>query len=326
MSRQEKICWTHWQHREGKTMNISQKETLAALVSQPVKWNCLLNQYTSFSIGGPAEAVVTVDRREELPYLLSFFMKEKMQWQIIGRGTNLLIKDNGFPGVVLILGKEYRGISHNAEDSRNNIAIKAGGGCSLGRLSLNCIDRGLTGLEFACGIPGTVGGSVIMNAGAWGDELAAKIGSVTLVTAAGEQTIVRKDLDFGYRCWNNYGKFGDRAVVTEVVFELRQGDPERIRERCRFIQEQRRENQPKGYANAGSFFKNPVNDSAGRLIEASGLKGTKMGGAMVSEKHANFFVNYADATAADVISLMRNVQKKVKKDCGIDLEPEVHFF
>jgi UDP-N-acetylmuramate dehydrogenase len=307
-------------------MNISQKETLTALVSHPVKWNCLLNQYTSFSIGGPADAVVTVDRVEELPHLLGFFIKEKIQWQIIGRGTNLLVKDSGFPGVILILGKKYRRISFSSDDNQDNLEIKAGGGYSLGRLALNCIDRGLTGLEFACGIPGTVGGSVIMNAGAWGDELAAKIKTVILVTAGGETTIARKDLDFGYRCWNNYGKFGDRAVVTEVVFRLRQGDPERIRERCRIIREKRRENQPKGYANAGSFFKNPVNDSAGRLIEASGLKGTKIGGAMVSEKHANFFVNYADATAADVVSLMRNVQKKVKKDCGIDLEPEVHFF
>ncbi len=307
-------------------MNISQKEALAALVSHPVKWNCLLNQYTSFSIGGPADAVVTVDRMEELPHLLGFFIKEKMQWQIIGRGTNLLVKDSGFPGVILILGKKYRGISFSSDDNQDNLEIKAGGGCSLGRLALNCIDRGLTGLEFACGIPGTVGGSVIMNAGAWGDELAAKIKSVTVVTACGETTIVRKDLDFGYRCWNNYGKFGDKAIVTEVVFGLRQGDPKTIRERCRIVQKKRRENQPKGYANAGSFFKNPANDSAGRLIEASGLKGTKIGGAMVSEKHANFFVNYADATAADVLSLMRNIQKKVKKDCGIDLEPEVHFF
>jgi UDP-N-acetylmuramate dehydrogenase len=158
-----------------KTMNISQKEALAALVSHPVKWNCLLNQYTSFFIGGPADAVVTVDRRGELPRLLKFFAREKVQWWIIGRGTNLLVKDTGFPGVILILGKEYRATSKVFESGSGEIGIKAGGGCSLGRLSLNCIDRGVTGLEFASGIPGTVGGAVIMNAGAWGEELSTKI-------------------------------------------------------------------------------------------------------------------------------------------------------
>lgn len=307
-------------------MNISQKEGLAALVSHPVKWDCPLNRYTSFSIGGPANAVITVDRRDELPRLLKFLTKEKVQWQIIGRGTNLLIKDSGFPGVILILGKQFRAISSSLESNTDNIEVRAGGACSLARLSLNCIDRGGTGLEFASGIPGTVGGSVIMNAGAWGDELATKIESITLVTADGEQKIARKDLDFGYRCWNNYGKFGDKAIVTEVEFRLRRGDPKKIRERCRILREKRRKKQPRGYANAGSFFKNPLNDSAGRLIEASGLKGAKIGGAMVSEKHANFFINYGDATAGDVVALMRSVQKKVKKDCGIDLEPEVHFF
>ncbi len=306
-------------------MNISQKEALAALVSHPVKWNCLLNQYTSFFIGGPADAVVTVDRRGELSRLLKFFAREKVQWWIIGRGTNLLVKDTGFPGVILILGKEYRAVSKVFESGQGEIGIKAGGGCSLGRLSLNCIDRGITGLEFASGIPGTVGGAVIMNAGAWGDELSTKIENITLATADGEQTIVRKDLDFGYRCWNNYGKFGDKAIVEEVEFRLRRGDPGEIKERCRILQEKRRKNQPAGYANAGSFFKNPSNGSAGRLIEASGLKGTKIGGAMVSEKHANFLINHGDATAADVVALMRSVQKKVKEDCGIDLEPEVHF-
>jgi len=307
-------------------MKISQKEALAALVSHPVKWNCPLNRYTSFSIGGPANAVITVDRRDELPPLLKFLTKEKVEWQIIGRGTNLLVKDSGFPGVILILGKQFRTISFILEDSLEDAKAKAGGASSLGRLALNCIDRGFTGLEFATGIPGTVGGSVIMNAGAWGHELATKIESITLVTTDGERIIARKDLDFGYRCWNNYGKFGDKAIVTEVEFRLRRGDPEKIRERCRILQEKRRKKQPRGYANAGSFFKNPVNDSAGRLIEASGLKGAKIGGAMVSEKHANFFINSGDATAGDVIALMRSVQEKVKNDCGVDLEPEVHFF
>jgi UDP-N-acetylmuramate dehydrogenase len=306
-------------------MNTSQKKTLTALVSHPVKWNCLLNQYTSFAIGGPANAVVTVDKRDELLHLLDFLVREKIHWRIIGRGTNLLINDTGFPGVMLILGKEYRTVSTDAEGSPDYTRVKAGGACSLVHLSKNCMAQGLTGLEFASGIPGTVGGSVIMNAGAWGNELSTTIESVTLVTPEGEQTIARKNLDFGYRCWKNYEEFDGKAIIAEVAFRLHRGDHGKIRERCRVLREKRLKSQPSGYANAGSFFKNPVNDSAGRLIEASGLKGTKIGGAMVSEKHANFFVNHGDATAADVLALMRSVQEKVKKDCGIDLEPEVHF-
>ena len=306
-------------------MNTSQKKTLAALVAHPVKWNCSLNQYTSFDIGGPANALVTVDRRDELPRVLEFLDRESIHWRVIGRGTNLLVKDAGFPGVMLLLGREYRTISTKVEDHPDSTRVTAGGGCSLGRLSMTCVEQGLTGLEFACGIPGTVGGAVIMNAGAWGNELSATVESVTLVTPGGEQTIARKNLDFGYRCWKNFKEFGGTAIVTEIEFRLPRGHHEEIKERCRVLREKRLESQPSGYANAGSFFKNPVNDSAGRLIEASGLKGAKIGGAMVSEKHANFFVNHGDATAADVLALMRSVQEKVKKDCGIDLEPEVHF-
>jgi UDP-N-acetylmuramate dehydrogenase len=180
-------------------------------------------------------------------------------------------------------------------------------------------------LEFAGGIPGTVGGAVIMNAGAWGSDIASVIESINLITSLGEQTINRKDLNFGYRCWNDYGKFTGNAVVSDVKFSLNQEEPEKIRAYCRALQGKRKENQPGNYANAGSFFKNPAGESAGRLIEASGFKGTRVGGAMVSEKHANFLVNRGGATAAEVKTLMRRIQDKVKKDSGIDLEPEVHF-
>ena len=306
-------------------LSTFQKKSLADLVLHPVKWNCPLSQYTSFSIGGPAEAIVRVDKRNELPLLLKFFIKEKIQWLVIGRGTNLLVKDAGFPGVVLVLGEEFLSISDTVEHSGADIGIHAGGGCSLGRLSSYCTERGLSGLEFASGIPGTVGGSVIMNAGAWGSEMSSVIESVTLVSSMGEQTIYRKDLNFSYRCWNDYHKFAGNAVVAEVKFCLIQEEQEKIKAYCRAIQRKRKENQPGNYANAGSFFKNPAGDSAGRLIEESGFKGTRVGGAMVSEKHANFLVNRGSATAADVMILMHRIQEKVKKDSGIDLEPEVHF-
>ncbi len=306
-------------------MNSFQRENLADLVSHPVEWNCLLSQYTSFSIGGPADAVIKVDKIDELSRIIKFFAKERVEWRVIGRGTNLLVRDNGFPGVILILGEEFRAISSCSGNSSIDTDVRVGGGCSLGRLALNCMERGLTGLEFAGGIPGTVGGAVIMNAGAWGSELSSVIENLTLVSDAGEQVIGRKDLNFGYRCWHDYRKFSCKPIVVEVTFRMERDEPGKIREYSQTLQKKRKEKQPGSYATAGSFFKNPVNDIAGRLIEASGFKGVKVGGAKVSENHANFLVNYDGATAADVLTLMCNIQEKVKLDSGIDLEPEIHF-
>lgn len=308
-----------------ENLNSFQRKNLAELVSFPVKWDCPLSQFTSISIGGPANAVVRVDKRSELPHLLKFLVREKIQWLVIGRGTNLLVKDSGFPGVVLILGEDFLFVSDSIEDSSAVTCIRAGGGCSLGRLSSYCTERGLAGLEFASGIPGTVGGAVIMNAGAWGSDISSVLESITLITSTGERTINRKDLNFGYRCWNDYGEFAGKVVVADVKLCLSQEEPEAVRAYCRTLQRKRKENQPGNYLNAGSFFKNPAGDSAGRLIEGSGFKGARVGGAMVSEKHANFLVNNGGATAADVMTLMHRIQEKVKKDSGISLQPEVHF-
>jgi len=306
-------------------MNKFQKKALAGLVSHPVKWDCLLSQYTSFSIGGPAHAVVLVDKKDELSALLKFFMEEKLQWRVIGKGTNLLIKDGGFPGVILLLGEEFQSISDCFKLSHSDVGVKVGGGCGLGRFSSICMERGLAGMEFTCSIPGTIGGAVIMNAGAWGCDMGSVIERITLVSARGEIIREKEDLNFGYRCWYDYLRGGDKAVVAEVEFRLIQAEPEKIKAYCQALRRKRVINQPNSSASAGSFFKNPVNDSAGRLIEASGFKGKTIGGAMVSEKHANFLVNCGGATAADVLALMGTIQMKVKRDSGINLEPEVHI-
>jgi UDP-N-acetylmuramate dehydrogenase len=164
-----------------------------------------------------------------------------------------------------------------------------------------------------------------MNAGAWECELSSVIERLTLLSGDGEWVIGRKDLHFGYRSWHDYGGFFEKPVVAEVTFRLDRADPLKIREYSRTLQKMRKKKQPAGSATAGSFFKNPANDSAGRLIEASGLKGLRVGGAEVSECHANFLINNGGATAADMLSLMGKIQEKVKKDSGIDLEPEVHI-
>jgi len=306
-------------------MNQAQQEQLAKLVSHPVARQCRLERYTSLAIGGPAEALVKVDRRQELQPLLAFLDKEKIAWRVIGRGTNLLVRDEGFAGVILVLGDEFKTVDRLPDGQADTVILRVGGGYSLAGLVFSCIEWGLTGLEFACGIPGSFGGAVIMNAGAWGRDMSSIVDGVKLTTAEAELHLLREQLDFSYRSWPGFSAYSGKAVVTEVELRLEKGDPDDIRDTCRILQDRRKKTQLTANANAGSFFKNPPDDSAGRLIDASGLKGTTIGGAMISEHHANFLVNKGGATADDVLNLMKLVQTKVKRDHGVDLEPEVHF-
>jgi UDP-N-acetylmuramate dehydrogenase len=305
-------------------MNRVQKEQLSGLISQPVQWQCRLDRYTSFAIGGPAEALVQVDRRQELQGLLAFLVEENIPWRVIGRGTNLLVRDEGFAGVILVLGDEFKIVKKEAKDAKT-VIVQVGAGYGLAKLVFNCMEWGLTGVEFGCGIPGTLGGAVVMNAGAWGGEMSSIVESVRLITNRGEERLDSRMLDFSYRCWSGFAAYRGRAVVSEVELKLKHGDADQIRQYCSELQSRRKKTQLCVYPNAGSFFKNPVNDSAGRLIDASGLKGLTVGGAMISEHHGNFLVNKGGATANDVLSLMKKVQAKVKIDSGVSLEPEVHF-
>lgn len=302
------------------------RQVLAQLVEGPIQWDCPLSQYTSFAIGGPAAALVTVQGVGELQRLLYFFRETGVSWRIIGRGTNLLVQDSGFDGVVLLLGPSFALFSSSEKDDAGMIPVQAGAACGLGRLVNWCEEQGFSGLEFAAGIPGTLGGAVIMNAGAWGRDMAEIIVSVTMVDAEGKLVQVgRSALEFGYRMWHDHHRAANKPVVVGVELQLLSAVREEIRSRCQTYRQQRQMKQPKDTKNAGSFFKNPPGDVAGRLIEASGLKGQRIGGAMVSSVHANFLVNTGGATAADVLELMAKVQTKVQQDSGIILEPEVHF-
>ena len=301
------------------------RKELAQIVSGRVEWDCPLSNYTSFAIGGPAVALVIAEDQGELSELLDFFQRRQVPWRIIGNGTNLLVRDEGFPGVIVQLGQVFEQIEFDSGRDDGTVQVMAGGGCGLARLAMACIEKGLAGLEFAVGIPGTVGGAVIMNAGAWGGDIASILEEVILLAPEGRTLLVRRELNFSYRRWTDYPKYAGRAVVIGATFNLAQDDPAGVRRRSQQLLEKRRASQPKGKGNAGSFFRNPEGDSAGRLIEASGLKGKRVGGAMVSEEHANFLVNTGEATANDVLTLMRLIQAKVKGDSGVELEPEVHF-
>lgn len=306
-------------------MKEIQRQKLFDLFGDKVRLDCPLSRYTSFVIGGPAAALVEVDDTDELQQLLIFCHNEKVEWRVIGGGTNLLVRDGGYDGIVIHLGKGFKKVNSWLADKAGRVVVEADAGFGLSRLADWCADCGFSGLEFASGIPGSLGGAVIMNAGAWGAEVGDVLTAVELVGRSGSQVIERDQLHFGYRSWHDYRGERTKQVVTKAVFELQLNSVEKIKERCRGIREKRRHSQPHGGATCGSFFKNPQNDSAGRLIEACGLKGTRIGGAMVSTKHANFFINTGDATAKDMIQLMEMVRKKVEESHGVLLEPEVHF-
>lgn len=302
------------------------REGLVAIAAGPVQWDCPLAPYTSFGIGGPADALIEVGSVTELSSLLNYFRENDLAWCFIGKGSNLLVADSGFAGVVLMFGKALSEITLLAEPVSEEIRIRVGAGCSLAKVLNWCTDQGYTGLEFAAGIPGSLGGAVVMNAGAWGEEMAGVIGAVDVLSLyCGVETLSRKELDFTYRLWGNQGTGDKKRIVLSVDLVLMQGEKKAIKERCRENVQRRKEKQPKLQKNAGSFFKNPPGDSAGRLIEASGLKGRSCGGAMVSQVHANFLVNTGTATAEDVCRLMDIVIEQVGKDSGIQLLPEVHF-
>ncbi len=306
-------------------MGTSFKTELENLVSAPVKWDCPLAGYTSLGIGGPARALVIVEDENELLRLLRFFRENEVPWRVIGRGTNLLVGDGGFSGVVLVLGHGFQSLAVSKRDVAGCVNVTVGCAYGLTRLANRCVEMGLSGLEFASGIPGTVGGAIIMNAGAWGREIADVITVVTIITPSGRKNLNKKELEFGYRCWENKKDISEPLVVSEITLNLSAGDSEAIKRKCEELRNKRREKQPQKVPNAGSFFKNPSHDSAGRLIEGCGLKGKQIGGAMVSPVHANFIVNQGQATAADVLELMTTIQEKVKKSYNIHLEPEVHI-
>jgi UDP-N-acetylmuramate dehydrogenase len=204
----------------------------------------------------------------------------------------------------------------------DKVLVRAGAGCRLAGLLKYCTDRAISGLEFVVGIPGSIGGAIVMNAGCWGREIGDVLYSVTMLNPAGKLVSEpREKLKLSYRQWGG----GKEAVIVAAVFALIQGDKQKIKATCREYLQQRKEKQPQHMASAGSFFKNPPGQAAGRLIEEAGLKGCRVGGAMVSPRHANFIVNTGTATAGDILALMRVVQSTVFDRSGITLEPEVQI-
>ena len=271
--------------------------------------------HTTFRIGGPAQFFVIPRTQEEAAAAVRLCRSEGAPYYIIGNGSNLLVSDKGYRGVVIQLFKEFSDI--NIEGTR----IRAQAGASLAKIAAEALRAGLAGFEFAAGIPGTLGGACIMNAGAYGGEMKDVLLAVTVLTKDGEiREIPREELDMGYRT-SRASREG--WIVLGAAIELARGDGKEIRAKMEDLKQRRTDKQPLEYPSAGSTFKRPEGYFAGKLIQDAGLKGLRVGDAMVSEKHSGFVVNCGNATAADVDGLIRLVQEKVREDSGITLEPEV---
>ncbi len=274
-----------------------------------------MRDHTTFRIGGPASVFVMPRTREEIRDVIACCRTKAVPYYIIGNGSNLLVSDAGYDGVVIQLYRNFNQITVQGT------TVKAQAGALLSTVASEAYKASLTGLEFASGIPGTLGGACVMNAGAYGGEMKDVLSEVEVLTQEGSfQTLEKSELSMGYRT-SAVAARGD--IVLGAVMTLSKGDKEEIRARMDDLKERRQNKQPLEYPSAGSTFKRPEGYYAGKLIQDAGLRGFQVGGAQVSEKHCGFVINRDHATASDVDELMRQVQEQVEKQSGVKLEPEV---
>lgn len=286
--------------------------------AEGVKKDEPMSCHTTFRIGGKADYFATPKTKEQIEELISFCKKEAVSYYLIGNGSNLLVGDKGFRGVIIQIDKAFGKITFI-----DDTTVKAEAGVMLSRLASEVAGRGLTGFEFASGIPGTLGGAVYMNAGAYGGEIKDCIVSALVLDEKNRmKTLTKEELELSYR---NSIVARKGYVVLEAFFRFEKGNKTAILEKMSELNEQRREKQPLNYPSAGSTFKRPEGYFAGKLIMDAGLKGYRVGGAMVSEKHCGFVVNAGGATAKEVRTLMADVDRTVFERFGVHLEPEVRF-
>lgn len=274
-----------------------------------------MSRHTTFRVGGPADFFVTPKAKEEVRDVIRICKEAGMPYYIIGNGSNLLVSDAGYRGVIVQIYKEMNEVKVEGD------LVKAQAGALLSGIAAKALGAELSGFEFASGIPGTIGGACVMNAGAYGGEMKDVLESVTALTGEGKIIeLGRNELELGYRT-SVIAKKG--YIVLGAVLKLERGDGEKIKTYMDELKEKRVTKQPLEYPSAGSTFKRPEGYFAGKLIEDAGLRGFQVGGAQVSEKHCGFVINRDHAAAADIMELMRQVQIRVKENSGVDLEPEV---
>ena len=278
------------------------------LVDEPLK------KHTTYGIGGPADLMVFPNNKEDLIRVIEIINENNMQLTILGSGSNILVSDNGIRGVVISLKKSLKEVNVN-----ENI-LYAECGAMLGKIVRLAVRNNLIGLENLNGVPGTLGGALIMNAGAWGGEISENLVNVELINSKNElKKVPKKDINFSYR----KSSFDKNDILLSAEFNLKKAEKNLIKENFSKAQSGRTSSQPLDKRSAGSLFKNPRNNSAGKLLDNAGLKGFSIGGAKISEKHANFFINDGNASSSEMLQLIKKAHKEVKKQFDIDLSLEV---
>ena len=282
---------------------------------EDIKINEPMKKHTSFRVGGPAKIFLTVHSEEMLTKIIVALKESKLPYFVLGNGSNLLVADQGYDGVMISLGEEFTGIEVKGNE------IKAGAAAFLGKIARRALEEELTGLEFAAGIPGSIGGGAVMNAGAYGGELSQVVTRIRAMDDDGKIILLEKnELLMGYRT----SIFKTKPyIILEVYMVLEKGNSAEISGKMEEYTKARIEKQPLEYPSAGSTFKRPEGHFAGKLIMDAGLRGYQVGGARVSDKHCGFVVNVGNATATDVHNLMEDVIKKVQEEFQVTLEPEV---
>jgi UDP-N-acetylmuramate dehydrogenase len=295
------------------------REKLRELVADEVFFDEPLSRHTSFGVGGPADAVCFPHDQEELKNTITCLTRYGLPFKPLGNGTNIIVRDGGYRGIIVCL-KKLCGMG--IEEAGGGVTIHAEAGVALAAVVGCSMREGFMGMEFCAGVPGSVGGAIRMNAGAYGREIKDVAAAVTFLTNTGKIIkIDRRELNFSYR---NLAVPQDYIIVA-ADFSLVRGDSEEIRQKVSAILARRQEKHPLQYRNAGSIFKNPGKLPAGRIIEEMGLKGLQIGEAKISEQHGNFMVNLGQARATDVLALIDQVIMRVRQERGIVLETEVHI-
>ena len=291
------------------------KEIASFMEAEDIKIDEMMSKHTSFRVGGPAKVFLTVHSEESLRNILLALKRYEFPYFVLGNGSNLLVSDEGYDGVMVYLGEEF------SEVEITGTQMRAKAAALLGKVARMAMEEELAGLEFAAGIPGSLGGGVVMNAGAYGGELSQVVTKVRAMNPDGEIIELEKDqLLLGYRT----SIFKTKPfVILEVFMELQKGNKEEILVKIKEYTKARVEKQPLEYPSAGSTFKRPEGYFAGKLIMDAGLRGFSVGDAQVSEKHCGFVINKGNATATEIRTLMNEVAKKVKEEFGVQLEPEV---
>lgn len=312
--------------RKALEMNDLEQALRAELGAAAVQSQQPLARYTSLRIGGPADLLVTADSLEAVRKSVALARQYGAPWRVLGGGCNILVSDAGVRGLVIL--NRARGVSFGPEPQGHRVWAESG--AILASLARQCIERGWAGLEWAVGIPGTVGGAVVGNAGAWGSDMAAVLVAATVLEPDGSESRWEVErFDYQYRSSaiqraRQASHSVQEVVVLQVELNLRAGDRAQLETRAAEITARRQASQPVG-ASCGSVFKNPPGDYAGRLIEAAGLKGCRIGGAQISMQHANFILNQAHATARDVLALVNTAREQVANQFAVNLELEIEL-